>query len=179
MHPLIPQAVGLLAVVLFVSSYQLKSRKSIIICNVVSRFLYILQYLLLGAISGAVLDILGTISSVIAEKKDSALVRRYSKTIFILMSALMIASGVSISVINKNPLDLFALVGILLQSGAFWLTKEATIRKVSLLGSPFWLTYNLSSKAYGSAVGDALTMISIIVAMIKYKNSARPKENKQ
>ena len=57
----IPQAVGILAVATFLWSYQQKKRKNIILLNAISRGLYILQYLLLGAFSGAVLDILGAI----------------------------------------------------------------------------------------------------------------------
>ena len=50
------------------------------------------------------------------------------------------------------------------------MTDEKVIRRVSLLGSPFWFAYNFLSRAYGSAVGDLLTIGSIIVAMIKYKD---------
>lgn len=59
----IPQIVGLLAVATFLLSYQERDRKNIILLNTISRCLYILQYLLLGAFSGVVLDILGAISS--------------------------------------------------------------------------------------------------------------------
>ena len=48
------------------------------------------------------------------------------------------------------------------------------IRIVSFVGSPFWLAYNLSSRAYGSAIGDLLTMGSIVIALIKYRKT---KEN--
>ena len=55
-----------------------------------------------------------------------------------------------------------------MHTSAFWISDERIIRRVSLLGSPFWLAYNLLSRAYGSAVGDLLSMVSI--AMIKYRN---------
>ena len=61
---IISQIIGFLSVVLFLLSYQQKKRKNIILFNVVSRALYIVQYLLLGAFEGAVLDILGAISPI-------------------------------------------------------------------------------------------------------------------
>ena len=67
---IVSQIIGFLAVASFLLSYQLKKRKDIILCNVLSRCLYILQYILLGAFEGAVLDVLGAISSVIAAKKQ-------------------------------------------------------------------------------------------------------------
>ena len=45
---------------------------------------------------------------------------------------------------------------------------EKTIRRVSLLGSPFWFVYNLLSGAFGSCIGDLLSMVSIIIAMLRY-----------
>lgn len=47
---------GLLAVAMFVLSYQMKSARNIIILNAGSRLLYIAQYILLGAFEGALLD---------------------------------------------------------------------------------------------------------------------------
>ena len=57
----IAQVVGLFAVATFLISYQLKKRKNIIVCNAVSRVLYIIQYIMLGAFEGAILDILGVL----------------------------------------------------------------------------------------------------------------------
>ena len=68
MQDIIPQIIGLLAVATFLLSYQQKKRNNIILFNVISRCLYILQYVLLGAFAGAALDILGAVSSVIASK---------------------------------------------------------------------------------------------------------------
>ena len=49
------------------------------------------------------------------------------------------------------------------------------IRLISLFAAPFWLTYNLASYALGSAIGNALTIASIIIAMIKYQDFRRSK----
>jgi hypothetical protein len=64
----------------------------------------------------------------------------------------------------------------LLHTGAFWLTDERIIRRVSLLGSPFWFVYNFYSRAYGSALGDVLTMVSIIIAMIKFRKHKKEED---
>lgn len=175
MHPIIPQIIGLLAVALFLSSYQIKKRRGIIICNTLSRCLYVLQYLLLGAISGAVLDIVSTVSCVLAEKKESAFIKKHLKLVFILSNGLILVCGVVISIMNKSLIDLLPLVGVLLHTGAFWISDERIIRRISLAGSPFWLAYNLASHAYGSAVGDVFTMASIIIAMIKYRDRSKNK----
>ncbi len=168
---LIPQIIGILAVVTFLLSYQLKKRKNIILTNVISRCLYILQYLLLGAFAGAVLDVLGAISSVVAGKKHTSFVNKHKATIIMSINICILFAGSTLAFLNKSWLDLFSVAGVLLHTNAFWLNDEGRIRIVSLLGSPCWFVYNFTSRAYGSAVGDILTIISILIAMVKYKKT--------
>ncbi len=177
MHPLIPQIIGLVAVALFLLSYQMKKRKNIILVNAASRALYILQYLLLGAFSGAVLDILGIVSSVVAERKHTSFVKRHLKLIFLSVNFGIILSGTIIAIINKSFLDILPIIGVLFHTSAFWISNEKIIRRVSLLGSPFWFIYNFLSKAYGSSIGDILSMVSIITAMIKYRETKKENTN--
>lgn len=124
------------------------------------------------------LDVLGAVISLIASKKHTALVKKYQKPIIIATTAVLIAADVSIAVKNRNALDLFSLAGVLLHTGAFWLDDERIIRWVSLAGSPFWFVYNFFSRAYGSAVGDILSMCSIVIAMIRHRNVESNTEKK-
>ena len=170
----IAQIVGLLAITAFLLSYQQKKRNSIIFLNVTSRVLYILQYLLLGAFEGALLDVLGVFASVIAQKKDHALIKRHVKLVFLLVNLIMLGGGL---LVYEDIFSLFPIAGALLHTDAFWLSDEKKIRIVSFVGSPFWLTYNLSQKAYSSSVGDFLSMVSIATAMLRYDFKKRNEEN--
>lgn len=161
----IANGVGLVAVILFVTSYQIKKRNGIIVCNAISRALYILQYILLGAFSGAVLDVIGLISSVLAARKDTPFVRKWRVPILILVNAAMLAATV---LLYETPWDVLPFIGVLLHTTAFWLTNERKIRVLSILGSPFWFAYNAHSLAFGSAAGDIFTIISIGIAMLRY-----------
>jgi hypothetical protein len=159
--------IGVAAVATFVLSYQMKTRKGIVICNAISRALYVVQYLFLFAFEGAVLDVLGIVASVLAQKKDSPFIKKHLKIVVISVNLVIVAAGI---LLYKNVFSLLPMLGVLLHTGAFWLTKEKGIRIVSFLGSPFWLVYNLYSHAYGSAAGDVMTMVSIATAMIRYKD---------
>jgi len=162
---LFAQIIGVFAVITFLLSYQQKKRKNIIVWNSISRVLYILQYIILGAFEGAVLDILGTISSVVAQKKEN---KRIKKNLFFLVigiNLLILTAGL---LLYENIFSLFPIAGVILHTSAFWITDEKIIRKVSFLGSPFWFVYNLANIAYGSALGDVLTMLSIGTAIYRY-----------
>lgn len=156
---------GIAAVAFFLLSYQQKTRRRIIALNVLSRTLYVLQYLLLGAFEGAALDILGMLSSVLAQKKDSEWIRRRMRLVFVLTNLVILGVGL---MLYENIFSLFPIAGVILHTSAFWISEEKKIRLVSLLGSPFWLVYNLNSMAYGSAIGDLLTIGSICIAIWKY-----------
>ena len=172
MRFIIATVVGMFAVATFLLSYQQKKRKNIILWNVVSRCLYVVQYVLLGAYSGAVLDVLGAAVSIVAERKDHPRIARHIKAVVISCNLVIVAVGL---LLYENVFSLLPIAGVLLHTGAFWLRDERAIRRISLLGSPFWFAYNLVSRAYGSCIGDLLTMTSIVVAMVKYreKNTER------
>ena len=76
---IVANVIGVAAVALFILSYQMKTRRTIVICNAVSRALYVVQYLLLFAFEGAVLDVLGIVASVLAQKKDSPFIKKHLK----------------------------------------------------------------------------------------------------
>ena len=157
---------GVIAVALFVLSYQQKERKKIIVLNAASRVFYIIQYFLLSAFSGAVLDILGIAISFLAAKKENLKQRRLLGAVVIICNLSILFAGV---IFYQNIFSIFSIFGIALHTNAFWMTKEKRIRIVSLLGSPCWLIYNITSHAFGSAIGDCLTIGSIIIAMVRHR----------
>ena len=157
--------VGIMAVTLYFLGYLQKKRKNIIFLNVSSRILYIIQYILLGAFEGAVLDVAGAVSSVLAQKKDTPFIKKHIKAVVIAINLIIVISGLFL---YKNIFSLLPIVGVLLHTGAFWIDDEKRKRQVSLLGSPFWLVYNFVSQAYGSCIGDILSIISILTSMIRY-----------
>lgn len=166
---IVAQIIGLGAVALYLLSFQLKRRSGMVAVTCASNCLYVLQYLLLGAFSGAVLDILSTVSSFVATKKNEP--KCYAKWIFLGLMFVILGSGCALAIAQNSNLELLALAGALLQTGGLWFEKEQTIRKFALAGAPFWLVYNFLSMAYGAAVGTILTMASAIVGLLRYRQA--------
>ena len=174
---IIANIVGILAVVLFVLSYQLKSRKNIIICNASSRILYVAQYLLLGAFAGAVLDVVAFLVSLVCQRRDKeGFVKNHIKITFILTNLFIVGAGL---ITYDNIFSLLPIFGVIFETMALWLTKEKNIRIVSLLGAPFWLVYNIVNLAYGSAIGNVITLVSITLAIVRYDILKRERKQKE
>ncbi len=157
--------VGITAVIFYFLGYLQSKRSRIILFNVTARILYIVQYVLLGAYEGALLDVAGAVSSLLAQRKEITFVRKHSRVFFIGINLVIICSGFAV---YKNVFSLLPVIGVLLHTGAFWIEDEKRIRQISFLGSPFWLVYNIVSRAYGSCVGDVMSMISIGISIIRY-----------
>ena len=158
-------AVGILAVILYFVGYLQKKRAAIILLNASSRLLYIIQYFLLSAFTGAALDIAGILSSFLAGAKSKPFIKKRTRLFVLLTSLAIIAAGL---LTYKDIFSILPIIGVLLHTGAFWMDDEKKIRIVSFLGSPFWLVYNFVSGAYGSCIGDILSMVSIAIAMVRY-----------
>lgn len=156
---------GTLAVVTFLLCFQFKKRKNIIVMNLVSRTLYILQYILLGAFEGAVLDFTGFVLSFFARYKEKEFFKKYFRVIIVVVNLLLLAIGIYM---YDNIFSLFAVAGIIFEITALWLTEEKNIRILSLVSAPCWLVYNFINGAYGSVVGNILAVISITIAMLRF-----------
>ena len=130
---IVAQIIGLLAVATFLLSYQQKKRNNIILINFISRCLYILQYLLLGAFSGAIFDILAAVSSVFSGKKHVSFIKKHVRLIVIIINTCILAVGVIIAFFNKSFLDLFALAGVLFEINALWYNELKFIEAMAVL----------------------------------------------
>ena len=174
---LLATILGFGAVAMFVLSYQLKSRRGIIFFNAGSRILYVLQYILLGAFEGALLDIVAFFVSLLCSKSNSGFIKRHFTLTVILANVAIVGFGL---LVYEDIYSLLPILGVIFETLALWLKKERHIRIASLFGAPFWLAYNLISLAYASAVGNVFTLVSITLAIIRYDILKRePKESKE
>ncbi len=165
---IISQVIGITAVALYLLSFQLKRRGQIVGVTCLSYLFYVTQYLMLGAFSGAILDILSAVSSFFAGRKNAPRFRRYAKGTAIAICGSIVAAGLIIAMLRRDWIELLPIAGALLQAGGLWFNNEQTIRKFGLAGAPFWLVYNFLAQAYGAALGAALTIASTLIAMLRY-----------
>ena len=174
---IISQIIGLAAVGLYLLSYQLKNRKQIVWTTFFSNFLYVVQYILLKAFSGAVMDALCAVGSFFAGKKHSPKLSPYIKWIATINLVVIAVAGVSIAIAQRDFIELLPVVGTLLQTGGLFCEDEQTIRKFGLIGAPFWLVYNFIAQAYGAAIGTVFIMVSAVTAVMRYRKKENPTDN--
>ena len=168
----IANIIGIFAVITFCLSYQLKTRRNLILCNAASRVLYVLQYILLGAFEGALLDVVALLVSLIYKRSASFGKGRLAITV-VLSNIAVVGLGM---ITYKNIFSLLPILGVIFETLALVPKSERKIRAMSLLGAPFWLAYNLICGAYGSSVGNVITLVTIFVAIIRFDILKKQKE---
>ena len=156
---------GICAVCLCLLCYQFRNRKAIIACNVLSRILYVLQYLLLFAFEGAAMDLSAIPSSMLAARKHTLFVIKHKGLLWMGGNVFVVVIGL---VFWENIFSVLPIIGVLFEINALWLTREKHIRLVSLASVPFWMSYNVLCGAWGSVIGNVLMVVSILTALYRH-----------
>lgn len=161
----IAQFIGILGILAFLISYQQRTRRGIIVANIIARVLILTQYVLLGAYAGAAQNAVAIVFAILAEHKDKKIFKENLLFWMGLMYVCIIGAGALSWTGMESLLPIF---GMLLQTSALWMTKPRTIRILSLVGTPFWSVYNVLNGAYSALVCDILGAVSIGVAFVRY-----------
>ena len=170
----IATVIGALSVGCVLLSYAQKKRLAIVIFGLIARVLAMVQYGMMGAIEGLVMNGCIAVCFELARRRDGIPVS-WRRVAFVLSNAFCLVCGF---LTYRTAISLLPTIGMLLHVNAVWCRREMTVRIITLVGSPFWFTYNLVSGIYACCVGDALSMIVIISSIIRYdvlKMEEKPK----
>lgn len=170
---IIAQIIGIVAMIFNILSYQGKRQKTIISLQLFGSTLFAINYLLLGAIVGGILNILAIIRAVIFFFGDKF---KADKLAWLLA---FIASYISVYILNftlfqREPsafnliIEVLPVIAMLTLNIGFRLKDSAKIRKCALISSPSWLIYNIATGSWGAIICELFTLISIFVGMFRH-----------
>jgi hypothetical protein len=179
---IIAQAIGIVAMVMNILSYQQKSQKGIIFFQLCGGTLFSINFLLLGAYVGSMLNIIGVIRAVIYLNKDK-LHANHPLWVLGLSAAFLSAYVLTFTVFGKEPtpFDLFIealpVLSMILSTVSFSMKSAKAVRILSLIGSPCWLVYNIFAGAIGAICCEIICEISIIIGILRYDIKRRGKDS--
>ena len=116
------------------------------------------------------MDFMSTVSSFLAAKKNQPAFKKHARWLAISNMIVITVVGLISAYLQRDWIELLPIAGALFQTGGLWFDNEQTIRKFGLCSAPFWLIYNYISQAYGAALGSVIAIVSIVTAMIRYRN---------
>lgn len=165
MQEFVVQALGFLALALYLASYQFKSNRVLIALQMLGAILFASQYALMGAATGCFSQILKVLRSILLLKSAHWLWVR-GKAFPILFSALYVLVTVFTW---AGPLSLAALGASVASTIAFWTNNARTIRVSCLVViCPCWLIYAAFTGSWGGILNEVITIASILISIYRF-----------
>lgn len=166
------QIIGLIAMMLNILSYQGKQQRTVIILQLFGATLFSVNFLMLGATVGGILNILAAIRAVVFIFKDKFKADRISWLIVFTVSYISVYI-LNFTVFGKEPtvfnliIEMLPVIGMVALNIGFRLKNSADIRRFGLISSPAWLIYNLVAGSWGAIICELFTLASIFVGMFR------------
>ena len=159
---IIAQILGILGTCAAFISFQLKENKRFFIVQALSGSLFALNFLLLGAYTGCLLNFINIFrGAVMAGGK-----KMHKLPWLVAIQAVYIAATV------LTYTDIFSVVALIAQivgTFAMWSQSGKTIRFLQLFCvSPLWLIHNIFVFSIGGVVCEVFNIVSIIVSLIRF-----------
>lgn len=157
------RALGIIGLVLSFIPFQFKRHKHIVLCKMLSSCVFSVQYFLMGAYTGAWLDLVSALRNYLFYK----FVDRKLSTLPVTMafSLLIVVLGIGSW---GGWLSLLPIIAKLLSTVSYGMKNERMLRFIALPSCILWIVYNLMVGGYEAAIGDFLAFVSIIIAIYQF-----------
>ena len=158
----IAQIFGIIGMLSTMISFQIKSTKKLFLMQSFSGICFALNYILLGAYTGCVINILNIGRCLIMSGGKK--MRRYPILITIILSYC-----IATLLTYTNIFSILALIAQIIGTISMWSDDWKKIRIAQLFAvSPMWLAHNIFVFSIGGIVSEIINMISTSVSLFRF-----------
>lgn len=166
---LLVQGIGILVPILNAIAFQCRSHTKLMCFRTCNEALSGMQYLLLGAYTGAFLNFASIVRNLlfafqIKKEKSTRLTQLFFCLLFTASAAYTFAGLTS----------LVALVGKLLSTIAFGMKNQKHMRYITLVMSACWIFYNSVFFSLGGLIAEAMTVTSTLISLWRFYRKPLP-----
>ena len=178
---IVAQAVSILAMAFNILSYQCKTQKGIITLQFFGSGLFALSFFLLGSLMGMLMNLVNVIRAAIYREKE----RLHADHILWLIGFIalfLITYLLSFTVFGTEPsatnliVELLPVIGSTASTISFRLKGARVVRLLGLISSPAWLIYNIVAFSVGAILCEAISLVSILVALFRFDRKPKATE---
>lgn len=159
------QILSLIAMFLTMASFQMKTRKQIIIMQTLGSGLFMISYLFLESWSAVYLNGIFLVRNTIFYFGKDKKWAQHKLWLPVMMCA-VVAAGLAGF---RGWWDLLPVVGSVIGTLAMYMASENTLRALKLFESPCWLVYNCTVPSTGGIICEACNIVSIVVGLIRFR----------
>ena len=166
------QAIGLVGMLFNLLAYQQKTQKNVLICQFFAALTFGVNYLLLGAVIGGLLNFTGAVRAAVFyfEKKTHA---NSLPWLIVFVTAFAASYPLTFLVFGTPPsvknliIELLPVLSMILATFSLRLGSAKAVRSFGLICSPLWLIYNCFSGSIGAIASEILNLSSIFVGIYR------------
>lgn len=169
---IIAQVIGIIAMAFNILSYQFKKKRAVITAQLLGAACFSINFLMLGAVVGGILNILAAIRAVVFLFKDKLKTDKWPWLIGFILCYIAVYI-LNFTAFGKEPtpvnliVEVLPVIGMVALNIGFMQKSSAGIRKFGLISSPAWLIYNIVAFSWGAIICEALSLISIFIGMFR------------
>ena len=170
---IVAQVIGFVAMTIFVFSFQQKTRKGILLVQLIAEIFWVMHYGMIGAYTGMALNMLGVVRCYVYANRET---KKWADKPFIpaVFFFLAIATGI---VSWESAASLLPMAAVCITSFVLWFKKPGVVRALSYPGCICWLIFNFISGSYAGVLTELFNIGSITVGILRFdigKNKKQP-----
>ncbi|GEM_PF-227018 len=158
------QIVGFCAMTSAIICFLQKDRKRIMKWQIVVTFLWTLHFILLRTPTGAAINSLQVVRSLIFINKDTRKWARWNGwlAIFILLTLII---GIATRDSSMGFISFLPVIGTTFSNISLWMRKPFTIRLLTFPVSLTWIVYDFTAKSMAGVCSELFVITSLIIAI--------------
>lgn len=164
MSSMIIQAIGFIGVAFFIASYQMRANRSLFLFQLIGCVLFTIQFLLLGAYTGALSLLINVLRNLLLLKINDWKWVRSRITLSVILAML---TAVTIYT-WAGWMSILPLLSVGITSIGYWTNNAQKIRLSQMFGSPCTLVYDALIHSWGGVLNESIALISILISICRF-----------
>lgn len=171
---IVAQVFGVLAFIVSVISFQLKTYRRILWAQTLCATLFVIHFLLLSrcgqadAVTGAALNGVCALRDVVLLCTEKKRTPRLTTLLAVCFSAVIVCIGI---LSWTSPVSLLFIIAMVLNTVALSIPDPNTVRVFIMISAPFACAYDILTRSIGGTVNEVVSFLSALTAYIRCRRS--------
>ena len=161
---ILAQITGIIGLIVLTIGMQSKKKRNILLSQGIANISFIIQYFLLGAVTGSVMYAINTLRAFTFYTWDK---RKDKPNIILLILFILIALGLGMRT-YANVFSLFPIIDSILTTYGSWQKKTKILRIGMIISSVMLIIHDLHFGAYAGMLTYIIVLMSTIIGFIRY-----------
>lgn len=164
MQELYIQLIGFAAMFFIVLGFQKDNRKFILMSFLVASFLFFFHFILLGALTAALMNLIGGIRVIVFNLKEKHKWAQHNFWLYLFIAIFWIAGLLS----WNGIISFFPVIAMTIESIALWNENTQYLRLLLMTIRPFWITYGISVGSIAGLSTETFILISLSIGIYRF-----------